>query len=457
MNSFILAVAIVSIACVSVRAQGALAGTYVIRGAKGPITLVIEQSADGTAVGTLKGGELSLVLRGVSQPDGSLLGAATTEQGQFASFFQAARQGGQLNFDLVQADQNGNPDMAKRSRIAFPVSPAPEPAVPARDVASLAAAAGLSGIQSGADQPSGPGAGSTAAAGRQPAGGPGTTGAWKIYQHAIGISVRYPTDWQLQELGSALQLVPPGVVSNAAGPTEAYLILGDGAQGIVSPSDPRVVQYFNQQIAQIAPFLVPMGQPEQLRSGAAPGILLTWEGTNPTGMVVRASLFVTILKGYAVGVLSLGDKARIAGRDPTVREIFYSLAAGAGQKDPAIVGAWRFWSYKGSSDGRFGSTTDRRLVIQADGACAWTSGGESSGVFKGTNSAGETTWTGGVAGQSNSGVDRGQWSAANGELYVLWGDGSTSKWNYQVTGLPGNRRLKLKGARGEPDEWVEIR
>ena len=286
-----------------------------------------------------------------------------------------------------------------------------------------------------------------------PAGG----STWKIHQHATGLSVRYPSDWQLRELGTALQLLPPDVVSNAAGPTEVYFVLGQGAQGIVSPDDPRVVQYFNQQIAQIAPFLVPSSEPEHLRPGAAPGIRLAWAGTNPMGMAVRANLFVTILKGYAVGVLALGDKSRVSGRDATVREIFYSLAAGAGQKDPVVVGAWRFWSYKGSSDGRFGTTTDRRFVLQPDGSCAWTSSGESSGTFKGTNSLGENTWTGGVAGQSGGGVDRGQWSAANGELYVLWSNGNSSKWNYQVTGVPGNRRLLLKGAQGQPNEWVEIR
>ena len=269
--------------------------------------------------------------------------------------------------------------------------------------------------------------------------------------------MRYPPDWRLNQTQSALQLIPPDVTTNAAGATEAYLVVGEGAQGIASAEDPRVIQYFSQQMAQLAPFLRLTGQPERIRAGAAPGILLSWEGTNLLGMAVRARVLATVLKGYAVAIVALGDKAKIAERDATVREIFASFAAGAGERDPRVIGVWKFWSYSSSADGRFGTTTDRRFALQADGNCQWTSSGESSGTFKGTNALGETTWTGGVAGRDTSGVSRGQWSAAGGALYVLWNDGSTGEWSYEVTGAPGNRRLFLKGSRPKPDEWVEGR
>ncbi|MBI4624582.1 MAG: hypothetical protein HY736_15365 [Verrucomicrobia bacterium] len=292
-------------------------------------------------------------------------------------------------------------------------------------------------------------------AGAQPQGGPGGGSDWKVHKHPTGLSMRYPPDWTLNQTQSAAQLVPPDVASNAAGATEAYLVLGEGAQGVTSVEDPRVVQYYSQQMAQMWPFLRLTGQPERIRAGAAPGIVLTWEGTSPIGMAVRAQVLATVLKGYAVAIVALGDKTRIAARDKTVREIFASFAAGAGERDPRVVGRWKFWSYSSSADGRYGTTTDRRFALQADGNCQWSSSGESSGSFKGTNSLGETTWTGGVAGQSDSGVSRGQWSAANGALYVLWNDGSTGEWKYEVRGAPGNRRLFLRGNKAEPDEWVE--
>lgn len=289
----------------------------------------------------------------------------------------------------------------------------------------------------------------------QPQGGPGQGADWKVHQHPSGLSMRYPPDWTLTQLPTALQLVPPNAASNASGATEAYFVLAEGAQGIASPEDPRIVQYFGQEMMKFAPFLRSSGQPERIRAGSAPGILLTWEGNNPAGMALRARMLITILKGYAVAILALGDRAKIAERDGVVRGMFSSFAAGVGEKDPRLVGAWKFWSYSSSADGRYGTTTDRRFVLQPDGRCYWSSSGESSGSFSGRNSLGETTWTGGVAGQNKSGGKRGQWSAGNGSLHVLWDDGSVSAWDYQVGGAPGNRRLNLKGSGAKPDEWVE--
>jgi hypothetical protein len=267
--------------------------------------------------------------------------------------------------------------------------------------------------------------------------------------------MRYPPDWTVTQHPTALQLVPPNAASNASGATEVYIVLAEGAQGIASPEDPRIVQYFGQELAKFAPFLRPSGQQERVRAGPAPGVLLTWEGSNPMGMVVRARMFVTILKGYAVAILALGDQAKIAERDSVVRGMFSSFAAGAGEKDPRIVGSWKYWSYSSSAGGSYSTEINRRFVLQPDGSCFWSSGSESAGSFKGSNSLGETTWTGGVAGQNNSGVKRGQWSAGNGSLHVLWDDGSGSMWDYQVGGVPGNRRLNLKGSGAKPDEWVE--
>ncbi len=508
-----------------------IGGTYTIQGGKGVVTLILQQAADGKVTGSLKGGETTFLLNGIPQPDGSVVGTATTEQGQFASYFQAAHLGGQLALDLIGADATGRPDAAKRTRLAFSVPGSGAAASPDSGgftgtfkdgeltFESRATGGGYAGtinmggqnfpftanatgetmtgtfetkdgkfeftaIMHGANlqfvtggttytlapqaaaqpRPANPlaraGGFKNAAPAKPdvpalPQGGPGEGGNWKVFQHATGLSMCYPADWTLTQLPNAVQLVPPDVATNAMGPAEAYFVLAQGAQGVTLPDDPRVIQYFNQEMAKLVPFLRPSGQAEHLRTGTAPGILLTWEGTSPAGLAVRSRMCVTILKGYAVALLALGDQTRIAARDYTVREIFASFAAGAGERDPRVAGAWKFWSYLSSADGRFGTTTDRRFRLQADGTCYWSSSGENSGTFKGTNSLGETTWTGGVAGRSGAGPKRGQWSAANGSLYVLWGDGSASSWDYQVTGAPGNRRLILKGSGAKPDEWIE--
>lgn len=42
-------------------------------------------------------------------------------------------------------------------------------------------------------------------------------------------------------------------------------------------------------------------------------------------------------------------------------------------------------------------------------------------------------------------------------FHVLWEDGSTGTWTYQLGGLPGIKRLLLNGQKGAADEWVQVR
>src|SRR5678815_472985 len=52
-----------------------------------------------------------------------------------------------------------------------------------------------------------------------------TAGNWKTYKHPVGISVRYPGDWTLQEVPGFIQLNSPEVQENARGqPTELYFV-----------------------------------------------------------------------------------------------------------------------------------------------------------------------------------------------------------------------------------------
>ncbi|MBW3622193.1 MAG: hypothetical protein KY468_02150 [Armatimonadetes bacterium] len=283
----------------------------------------------------------------------------------------------------------------------------------------------------------------------EPTGGPGSGPAWKLHQHATGLSMRYPPSWKLNPLEGALQLVPPDVTSTASGPTEAYFVLGEGAEGVSSPEDPRVVAFLEQQVQQIAPFLQRAGGVEKIKAATAPGILVTWEGQSPTGMALRAQAHTTILKGYGITLFTLGVKEKIAAREKTVRSIFSSFAAGEGKRDPQLVGAWRFWSYKASADGKFGTERSSQMVLHANGQCQWSGKSESSGSF--SNSQIQGSYAG-----SSGDADRGTWTAANGELYIMWNDGSVSTWDYQVSGAPGGRKMLLKGSGNKPDEWMEI-
>src|SRR5213076_3196951 len=100
--------------------------------------------------------------------------------------------------------------------------------------------------------------------------------------------------------------------------------------------------YLETQLAQVAPFLQRQGEVEKIRAGAAPGILVRWEGVNPDGLKIEAQAFAAILKGYGVSIIALGDVKQIKAREKILRGVFASFAAGAGQKDPQLVGGWKF-------------------------------------------------------------------------------------------------------------------
>jgi hypothetical protein len=233
------------------------------------------------------------------------------------------------------------------------------------------------------------------------------------------------------------------------------LVIAEAAEGVTSPEDPAVAAFLDQQLRQIAPFLRRTGDIEKMRAGAAPGVLLRWEGANPDGMKVTAQAFAAVLKGFGVALVAMGESGQIAARDKTLRGIFASFAAGEGQKDPQVVGTWKYWSYSSSALGGFSTERTRFMTLQADGTCLWSSRSESSGSARGTDSLGNETFRGGLAGASG-GNDQGTWSAGDGKLYVMWQNGSLSEWTYQVSGTGGNRKLLLRaGDQQKSDEWLE--
>jgi hypothetical protein len=285
--------------------------------------------------------------------------------------------------------------------------------------------------------------------------GPSSAAAWKTYSHPNGLSMSYPPEWQFKPFPQGLQLIPPDGGSNEKGPTEVYMVLAEGAQGITSAEDPRVLAYLESQLLQLAPFFRRAGEVEKIRAGAAPGIVVSWEGTNPDGLKVRALALSTILKGYGISVVALGDTKRVQSREKTLRGIFASFAAGAGEKDPQLAGSWKFWSYTSSADGKLGSERTLLVTLQADGTVLWKSYGETSGSVSGRDSLGNEKFSAGWAGQSaNNG--RGTWSAGGGKIYVCWQDGTLGEWSYHLGGVPGNRRLFLQApGQKKSDEWVE--
>jgi hypothetical protein len=409
-------------------AATAFAGTF-----KGDELTINLRANDSGYTGTIRLGEQTFPLTAIER-DGKLEGMFQGKEGQFV--FTGLMEGGVLKFTTdgttYTLDRQGsvNPLAKKPTASAEPTNPLARtnPVGPPQ----------RTGLRT-----------------NEPAGGPGRGAAWKTYRHPTGLQMAYPPDWQLKEHPGMLQVIPPDAASNADGPTEAYLVFAEAAEGARSAEDPRVVQYLDGQLGQLIPSLKRAGEPEKVRAGAAPGILATWEGTNARGMLIRAQAFATILKGYGVALVGLGDKDQISRREKTLRGIFASFAAGEGQKDLQLVGAWKYWHYSTSAMGGFSTERTRFLRLGADGTCVWSSQTESGGSVQGRDSAGNETWRAGIAGVGE-GSDCGTWSAGNGKLYILWQNGSLSEWGYSVSGQVGDRRLRLKGSnQQEPDEWIE--
>ena len=514
----------VLISCTHLRAaDGAgLGGIYQIAGSKGPIVLVLQIGENGNLTGSLKGGDLQATLKGFPAKSGGVLGTLTGPDGKFLSYFQIAREGDKVEFDIVQANAANDPDFTKKSRLTFPANevkpeapkpdapkPTTEPTTPAVNfggtfkgdmlvLESKAESAGYSGtiklagdifkftgaanettLRGEFESPDGkfpfeaklegriltfttegtiylltkqgnPLAKPVAVALPNPLAKPDVKtpdptplvppdksndgrAAWRIYKHETGLSVRYPPDWNIEVRNNIAMLTPPNVAQSENGPIEFYLLLANPSQGTSRMDDPQMVPYIESYVQKIAPFLQRVGATQKVMDGATPGLLLSWEGTNPRNMAVRANVMATVLKGFSIALLAMGDKDKIAARENVLKDIFSSLAAGAGERDAQIFGSWKFGISK-NSGGTSSTETTRRLRFFPNGTCVW----QNSGIGLSQDNEGE----------------RGQWTAANGHLFVLWADGTSGTWNYEMRASENGKRLLLKGADTKAHEWA---
>ena len=262
-----------------------------------------------------------------------------------------------------------------------------------------------------------------------------TAGEWKTYKHPVGISVRYPADWTLQEVPGFIQLFSPEVNKSAQGqPTELYIVAAEQAGRISSLEDPRLISALGSSMTQMFPFLQRVGGMERIKAGNVSGIMLTREGTDPRGMKVRGQLSATILKGFSLSVFAIGSEDVMTARQQTVREIFSTFDAGAGERDPQLVGLWQ-------SGLRDDEVSDRssRYTLGADGTLTKVTRSQTivdaPGISLETEDQTETM--------------RGTWSAGDGRIFVLWENGSTDDVTYQVrTDSAGSRVAMLSSAQG---------
>ena len=265
-----------------------------------------------------------------------------------------------------------------------------------------------------------------------------------------------PRGWQVTHSPLGLQLVPPDAGYGPHGPAEVYLLNVQPVPGVTRPDDPRILGFVEGSLRQLVPTLAAEGA----ATPCGPGTRMLWRGTNPmTGAEVLAVALLQIAHDSVVGIIGLGERARVEQRSAALERIFASYRRGEGQRDPALVGTWHYWSYSGTSSLITGSSTSsetrRTVMLGADGSLIERSSHEGIGNFH-DSSGGVRDYLGGYASQRSDGRS-GSWSAGDGMLFVSWSDGQQSAWRYQLSGLPGSRHLTLHevSGGGKPMEWSE--
>lgn len=273
----------------------------------------------------------------------------------------------------------------------------------------------------------------------------------KVYRHPVGFSFWYPGNWSIQEHEGFLQLVPADAGRVAEGPTELFFVGAEDVSldGIQSPTDPRVVQYLDQQVRSLSPLLQRVGEPQAVKMSAGQGVLFRWGGKSPRGEAVDACAYTSILKNHAAVLLAVGFQERIKMREPEMSRIFASFGFGEGQRDPALVGRWTLVGVTAITNqspfetdwsrAQLASETKSTLVFAADGR--WERNDKNHMIVG----------AGGVWLEDKSeDTQRGTWNAGDGRLFMVWEDQSWDDFRYQIRRTAKGIELRtLRGKRGE--------
>lgn len=260
------------------------------------------------------------------------------------------------------------------------------------------------------------------------------------YKHPLGFFFRHPESWRVEEQQAGLLIVTPADVHRVNGqPAEAILVLGDTAAGLTKPDDPQVVQYIEGLVRAEFPFLSRDGEVEARTYPTHPGARIAWKGKSPTGLDARAAMWVTIMKGYAIGIFAISARDRFEGRARVVEDMFRTFGFTKPQTDPRLYGNWRYTNITRS--GTFSMVSEQYLTLRADGSCVRSS--QSMGGMEHHDSAGNLTGSSSVdSGKSDR--EQGTWAAAGKKIILRWANDS-QEWEYIISG--GSMLWKANGSK----------
>lgn len=254
-------------------------------------------------------------------------------------------------------------------------------------------------------------------------------GNWTTYRHPTGAFIEHPQEWRTQVTQMGIALVPPDFDPNA----ELIIALGESAFGLSGPTDPQIGQYFDVLMAQVAPAMRRSGQPSPIEFRAGQGALYEYRGVLNTGQSAEARFHTALLAGQAIAIAIVATDEKMRQRERTVQRIFASLGHAEPQRDPRLVGTWQ------SSSSESESSSSGSVLFRTDSEYTLTSDGR---LISRTRSQGNVTGAaGGTAVRRSEEQAAGTWSAADGRLFILWEDGTSSSASYETSGDAATVRI----------------
>jgi len=277
----------------------------------------------------------------------------------------------------------------------------------------------------------------------------------KTYKHPLGYVFQYPKSWQVQGTDMGLLILPDDAKKDEAGqPLELFILSGEEAPGIERPDDPQVGAFFDTTVAEVMPFLRRKGETKSLGSLLGPGAVFGYEGTNPMGRKIQATVYVTLHRGNGIFLLHLSDASLHGPREPVARYMFSSFGFERGETDPAVVGDWGREEMEGSSfdpiTGGVGASTKILYRFEKDGTC-WV--GTDTRFFGTVQGAGGSVTVDDPGGRGNT--TRGMWGVRDGKLSILWEGGGADVFEYRVFDHQGSPALKLVAGGGKPKYFTK--
>ncbi|MGH7644675.1 MAG: hypothetical protein ACREMR_03720 [Gemmatimonadales bacterium] len=385
-------------------------GTYVASsGATGPVTLVLQQDAQGRVTGTWAASGQTYQINAVLGDQGAALGTVVGPTG--GAYIAAEFQGAQLAVTLFEANASNQPDYSKSQGLTFTrkeggaagAAPAPAPVM-----------GGLLGGGQGAP----PAPAAMPAPHAAPAAGGSSFPGWNV-RYAV------PAGWQLgQNLGRLHVL---------ASTTQAGAIFV--ATGLYASFDEMVADLskFYQSMNLQA---TPAEQPSQQTIAGMRALTATYASMDQMGRPVQGR-YVALLTphGTGVGVLGMTTPEQMTGLRATVDRLAASVQAQAPQVNQqavaALAGKWMYYAGKaeGVSSVTGGASRSHEEFVTFDGrgGFAWES---STSVMVTTPSV---TSGAGAAGGAGANSDQGTYTVI-GTTLVLKGRQGQMAFELQLGG-----------------------